>query len=234
MSEHTHRTTPTQTKPEAGADVWHMGLIHRTMSARFDLLSTLIAETGGTDPVRRDALVADLDLALRGLHHHHRGEDTHLWPKLHARVPEESTTITRMAAAHQDIDALLDQVQDCAQQWSTAAVGPAAAAASTTLVEAMTRFRIALADHLAEEERLIVPLLAQHITRAEWDEFGKLMSTNMPRSGLPIFMGMVHDAATEDEAREFFAPMPGFVKAIWKLSGRKQYAKYMARLHGTH
>lgn len=97
----------------------------------------------------------------------------------------------------------------------------------------MEEFRLVLADHLAEEERLVVPLLAQHVTRKEWEEFGKVMSTGMPKSGLPIFMGGLLDVATPEEGREFLAPMPGFVKLMWKVAGRKQYAKYMARLLGT-
>ncbi|WP_425307961.1 hemerythrin domain-containing protein [Ammonicoccus fulvus] len=125
-------------------------------------------QVGGTDPERRDAILEDLEFNLLGLHHHHGGEDSHLWPKLTERVPEERATIQRMEAAHHEIDGLVDRVRQCATDWSTARPGPASAAAATALGNALAEFRLVLADHLAEEERLVVPLLAQHVTRREW------------------------------------------------------------------
>ena len=211
--------------------VWHMALIHRMFRARFAELVDLVPAVPDDDLTRRRAVLDHLDFNLGGLHHHHVGEDTHLWPLLNKRARAEAATIRRMHTDHDEILQLSERVRELAARWMQAPATTAASAAAE-LTEALGAFRTALVDHLDEEERVVVPLLAQHVSVREWTDFGKAMASPeaMPRDKLHLFMGSLVEVATPRELVEF---LPWPARLIWRLSGRRRYERELAVVRGV-
>jgi hypothetical protein len=71
----------------------------------------------------------------------------------------------------------------------------------------------ALRDHLDHEERTVLPLLEQHLSRAEWRQFLVTERNRTPLRERPTFLAWVLDGA-EDADREAVLgelPPPGRV-----------------------
>jgi deazaflavin-dependent oxidoreductase (nitroreductase family) len=86
----------------------------------------------------------------QGLHHHHTGEDTMMFPFLADRHPETAPVLARLGEEHERIAALVAQLR---RALADEDLDPAAARAE---VKRLTRD---LEAHLAYEEEELVPLL---------------------------------------------------------------------------
>jgi deazaflavin-dependent oxidoreductase (nitroreductase family) len=87
----------------------------------------------------------------QGLHHHHTGESTMLFPSILAKHPELAPTIERLDAEHAKIAELLEDLQRLIT--TPAGISPAATLADLDqLIDALTA-------HLDYEEAQLIPLL---------------------------------------------------------------------------
>ncbi|TDU89475.1 deazaflavin-dependent oxidoreductase (nitroreductase family) [Kribbella voronezhensis] len=84
----------------------------------------------------------------QGLHHHHTGESTMLFPSILAQHPEAAATVERLDAEHAKIAELLEELQRLV---STTASG-------TTLAD-LDHLIDAVINHLDYEEAQLVPLI---------------------------------------------------------------------------
>ena len=89
-----------------------------------------------------------------------------------------------------------------------------------------------LTEHLTEEERDVVPLIAAHITQAEWDHGGKVAFIKFTPKQRFIAMGEMLAAASPTEAARMQAGLPAPINAIWRLVGRRRYQRFMAQVRG--
>lgn len=232
MTTHDATSRTLNAVEQPGPQVWHMGLIHRIFRAQFVELVQIIRQVGDTDLVRRKAVLDHLDFNLTGLHHHHLGEDTHLWPLLATRVP--GSAAEQMHPQHEVIGGHLTEVRELMTAWETAPAGPSAADAADALATKLGEFTRLLTDHLDEEERLVVPLIAQHLSAQEWKNFGRSMNDSMPKSAMPIMQGTLLEVATPTEAKEFIGDLPWPVRLMIRMEGGKKYAKYIAAVRGEN
>ncbi len=89
-----------------------------------------------------------------------------------------------------------------------------------------------LDEHLAEEERDVVPLIAIHVSQAEWDDLGKVaFSKFTPRQRL-IATGELLETAEPSEAARMMAGLPAPIRLIWSLVGRRQYRRFIQGVRG--
>jgi iron-sulfur cluster repair protein YtfE (RIC family) len=86
----------------------------------------------------------------QGLHHHHTGESTMLFPSLLAQHPELAATIEQLDAEHTKIAELVEELQSL--------IATPTATPSETLPE-IDRLIDSLTTHLAYEEAQLIPLL---------------------------------------------------------------------------
>lgn len=90
-------------------------------------------------------------LALcQGLEHHHLMEDGHMFPHLDGQHPELAPALTRLRREHQEIKALLEELQKLV---SGAGTDPA------TLLDEVERLIAELDAHLTYEEEHLIPIL---------------------------------------------------------------------------
>ncbi|OKI51477.1 hypothetical protein AMK15_31250 [Streptomyces sp. MJM1172] len=196
-----------------------MVVVHRVFRRESALLPRLVRAVpdGATD---RAAVVADhLAEYMTGLHHHHTVEDETIWPLLHERGAAQEL-VSRMQEQHARIDRSLAAITDHAPGWRRTAGREAA----QELAAALEEHRAALLEHLDDEERLVLPLVAEYLTVAEWDTVGRRGMETLPKNKLMLALGALLEEATPQEQEFFLGKAPWVGRILWKMVGRRQYA----------
>lgn len=207
---------------------WEMPLIHRIFRHGFAELSRLVGDVPPEATGRARAVADHLAFTLDGLHAHHSTEDELLWPLLHMRAPAAAATMARLEGQHAALAAGMDEVRRAAEAWARQPSAPAS-------VKVGASVRALLADvvaHLDEEEREILPLIAQHITADEWESFGQRAFEKFRPWQRPIAMGQLLEVASPHESARMFATLPVPVRVMWRLAGRRLYRRTMDRVRG--
>ena len=145
-------------------DTNEMLLIHRVLRREVGALPELIRRANN-DPARARIVGPHAVEMLDFLHVHHSGEDELLWPVLRPRVAVEGDLLDRMEAQHHQVAAAIADVERDLPGWTTSADPVTGERIATRLGEMNT----VLTEHLAEEEKQILPLVAANFSQAEWD-----------------------------------------------------------------
>ena len=201
-----------------------MAVIHRIFRRGFPLMAELVRQTPTGATVRSEAIAAHLDFLLSGLHNHHSGEDENVWPLMLERVAPQAELITRMEEQHEVVAERSERVRNLLQSWRrTASDGE-------LLATALDEFTAALVEHLDDEEANVVPLLRAHLTADEWSRFGQEAFEKFTNAEKLIATGTLEEVATPEEASWFLGDLPVPIKPMWRLVGRRKYARYMRRV----
>lgn len=200
-----------------------MVVIHRVFRREFRLLPDLLDTVRAGDTARANLLADHADDLVTALHHHHDGEDELLWPKLLERASMHTALIERMESQHQALADALQEVERLVPRYRE----QAGADVRDELSAALRQVSHVLDQHLSEEEVEILPITAEHLTTAEWDELGERGMESIPKPKLVLFLGMILEDADDAERRAFLAKLPLMGRLMWHAVGRRQYARYV-------
>ncbi|MEU4237281.1 hemerythrin domain-containing protein [Actinoplanes sp. NPDC026619] len=206
-----------------------MVIIHRVFRREAALLPRLAGGVRPGDIQRAGRIAAAIREYAGGLHHHHGLEDELIWPKLHARARLYDELVTRMQEQHHRLDATLRRINQIAPRWEIAATDYTREA----LVVALQEHLDVLTEHLDDEEEHILPLIAEHLSVAEWDEVGRRGLETIPKSKVMLALGAILEDATEAEQRYFMSKVPAPGRLLWRLAGRRQYQRFTDELRGA-
>lgn len=156
-------------------------LAHRAMLKDLNRVTALVAGHHRFDLKRAAAVAGYIDDLCDSIHHHHRAEDDILWPVLEASAGPH-VDLTELTDDHAVLDPKLHRVRaGAAALRATGAVPPALAAD-------LADIRDTLHEHIADEERTIIPLIRRHVSVKDWNEVeagvrgrGAKMSFEAPR-----------------------------------------------------
>lgn len=216
--------TAGQTRP----DTHEMVIVHRAFRREFRLAPDLIRGVAAGDTGRAGIVADHVSDLIWGLHHHHRGEDELLWPKLLDRAAPRRELIELMEVQHRRISEGLDGLQPLIGPWRDTGAVPAGSALATALDD----LRAALVEHLDQEEAEILPLAAEHLSVAEWNELGESAVKSLPKNKRLIFLGMVLEDTSDEEQAAMIANLPPPVRVLWRVFGARGYARYVAKVRG--
>jgi hemerythrin-like domain-containing protein len=219
----------TQHTYPARVDTHDMVVVHRVFRREFRLLPRLVRTVSAGDTARATRVNQHAKEILTALHYHHTGEDELLWPRLAERAPLSQELVTRMETQHQRLADLLGAVQVSLARWSKSANG----IEQRRLAGILDQVSKALEEHLAEEEREILPLVEQHFTVAEWEQLGERGMASIPKRRLLVILGYILEETSPDERRHFLAkvPLPG--RVAYRLVGARQYRREVGELRGV-
>ncbi|GIJ46769.1 hypothetical protein Val02_36550 [Virgisporangium aliadipatigenens] len=206
-----------------------MNMIHRVFRREAAQLRAAVAATPGGDAVRAGVVAGVIREYVGGLEHHHATEDAMIWPLLHARAGAREDLVERMEEQHHVLDATLAVVLAHAGRWAHGA----RAEDREALVEAFDEHVAVLAEHLDDEEKLVMPIVEEHLTPDEWEAVGRRGLENVPRSQVFIALGAILEDATPQERAYFLAKVPAPGRLLWHLIGRRQYRRWTRRLRGA-
>ncbi len=214
----------------AAPDTRDMLVVHTSFRREFRLAPGLVRGVAEGD-LARSRIVADhLEWLLGMLHHHHEGEDRLIWPLLLERVPAEvAPTVHVMESQHADISESTEQVLAALPDWrKTAATG-----LRDDLAARLDRVRGLLEEHLALEEREVLPLIEKALSRQEWDRLGQEGIGTLDRKDVPLaFGGMMYegDPAT---IKTMLSHAPLVPRLLMPRLAPRAFARYSRRVHGT-
>ena len=209
-------------------DTHEMYVVHRVFRRETALLPRLVRNVRAGDTDRARFVAAHYrDYAL-GLHHHHTAEDLLIWPLLLARVDLEAELVLRMEKQHEVVAAGLEQVAALLPEWERTA----SPAAGEAIARALEQHRAALVEHLTDEENHLLSLIEQHLTVAEWEKLGQRFAEETPKDKLLFFLGALLEEATPQETADMMRNLPMPAKLIWRIVGKRQYARRTRRLRG--
>jgi hypothetical protein len=92
--------------------------------------------------------------------------------------------------------------------------------------------RAALLEHLDDEEEHILPLIAEHLTVAEWARLGERFAEEVPRSKMLFFLGMILEDADPAERQAMMAYLPAPARFLWRTVGQRQYRRKVSKIRG--
>jgi len=78
-------------------------------------------------------------------------------------------------------------------------------------------------DHLAHEEREVLPLIEQHMTRAQWRAFMVKERNKRPPRERPEFLTWVLDDAGERDAAAVLTELPPPARLVYRWVLRPRY-----------
>lgn len=138
-------------------------LAHRAMVRDVSRLAARAAELtefkASLRPDEARPLATYLELLADSVAHHHRVEDTVLWPVFPTAAGEQLAELTQ---EHAELDRMLGGLLGAAERLE------ASAAAVRELAAGLAALRDRLAEHVGRKEALLLPLATAHVGRAEW------------------------------------------------------------------
>lgn len=218
------------TTTEPLSDPRDMFMIHTVFRREFGLMPALVRSVPAGD-VDRAAVIADhVSLVDNLLHHHHSTEDKYIWPKLLDRVATELEPVVHvMENQHEDIHKLNAEVVAALDVWR----GTADPAHGEMVAGTIDRLIPLLFEHLGLEEERVVPLIAQHITAAEWNEMVSDGALDIDPEVMPVIFGMAMYEGDPEIIADTIKQMPPEVQPVIADIGAKAYAAHSERVHGT-
>ncbi|SDE71996.1 Hemerythrin HHE cation binding domain-containing protein [Blastococcus fimeti] len=226
------RSDRTATAP-AGRAAAYQRVLHRVERRELRLLAELLTWAPPAEPARTRALIGHADLVSRLLLGHHRLEREALWPALLDAVPASSEAELRHAVAGWTeraarIDSAVRDLATAARQWEVAGT----AAARDVLARACLRLAEAVDVHTADEERVLLPLLAAHLDTARWSAVAAASSCRLTRRERRLVLGLaLEDSCAGDRAR-LLDGLSRRQRWAWRLAGARRYRAAVVRLRG--
>jgi hemerythrin-like domain-containing protein len=184
------------------ADVGFMWAMHNAFRRDLARLEQLARDASTGPPAGQDVQRA-WDSFRDRLHRHHAAEDDDLWPVLrdHLTTPADVASVDQMVEEHHALSAAMDAVDQVV-------AAPPAAGTGGHLTAAVDRLSRTARDHLDHEERDVLPLVENHLSRADWRAFLLTERRKTPLRARPDFLGWVLDEASPDDARAVLAELP--------------------------
>ena len=167
--------------------------------------------------------LADLDATL---HTHHESEDLLLWDKIEQRAPACALHVGQMRAHHAQVAKLLEEAGPLLTRWRATADQ----AIGEQLADAYLRMLDVLKVHLRREVVEVIPVAERVVTEEEWTAMADHSVGAIPKSRLLPQLGMLLANSTPADRQSFYAAMPLSVKVLWRLVGKRQYAKQFREL----
>lgn len=214
------------------SDPFEMALVHRAFHRELHNATGLVRSATAGDTSRSAVVGEHIDFMLTAIHHHHLAEDAVVWPRLSARRPGRAAEVHRMEDAHRGIADASERVRAAAARWADSG-DPSLADQLVPLVE---EFLSRIDEHFDDEERNVVPLIAEYLSPRQWRKFlahGSAFVRTHPRRGLALG-AMVLDGESAENRRRFLGNVPLPVRTVFNMVGERVYAGYRAEVYGSN
>jgi hemerythrin-like domain-containing protein len=208
-------------------DTSDMLAVHAVLRRAFGDAGALLGtvEVGDDD---RAALVASYFAnALALLQTHHDAEDVLLLPRLMERVAD-AVPVAHVAGQHGGLDPVLQAVERRLTDWA----GSPTVQRARSLSAAFSALSQALDRHLDDEESMVLPLAAEHLTADEWARLPAYAMAHFTGDRPWLILGLIRAEMTEQHAAEHLAAMPVPAQEFWRTVGSPQYEAFVATLFG--
>jgi hypothetical protein len=220
--------------PSTCRAVAYQRVLHQIVRREWRLLGELASWAPAGETERTATLTRHADLIGRILLHHHAVEREAVWPALLRALPAERTDAVRASLdgwrEHgARIDRMVRDVSTVARQWQVTR--------STSARDAFAAACLDLADAVdaqtADEEAVLLPLLAEHLSGGDWAVIARSSHCRLSGREQLLVLGLaLEDASAGDRARLIDGLSPA-MRLAWRLHGRQDYRAFVVRLRGA-
>jgi iron-sulfur cluster repair protein YtfE (RIC family) len=189
---------------DAPSDVGFMLALHAALRRDISRMKEATARIEDSANVPTTVL-AGWDAFKTELDFHHHAEDEDLWPALRNELsdPQELAAVDTMVEEHKHIEPALAGADSAFH--GTGELNQTVDALSTVVL-----------DHLAHEEREVLPLIEQHMTRGQWRSFLTTARNRRPRKEQPEFLAWVLDDAGDQDTAAVFSVIPPPARLVYR------------------
>ncbi len=200
------RGSEAQTRP---ADVGFMHAMHAACRRDLMRLETAVRRSEHIPPKVREGW----GVFRHQLETHHAAEDDDLWPLLrdHTPDPADRAEIDAMVREHAQIPDALDRIERAFDSGHDVDV-------AVDSLGALVR------DHLAHEERSVLPLVERHLSDAQWHWWLRTERRKSPPRDRPTFLAWVLDEAAPEHERAVLRELPPPGRLVLRRVIQPRYA----------
>lgn len=218
-----------ETLAAATVDTRDMVVVHTALLREIRRAPAAVERAAaGRSRRRRARTVRHLRLILDLLEHHHAGEDRLMLPLLRGRISrDELPAVDTGEEQHARIEGLLGDIGGALARWSGGDHG-----AAPGLAAMLTALHGALEPHLRGEETDILPLVATHLSVAEWQAVGDAGFRATPKSALVLVFGMFMAEGDPEVLRSMLAAAPAPARVLLPRIAPAVYARRCRAVHG--
>lgn len=207
-------------------DTSDMIQLHQVFREALGAAAPLVGSVPAGDTARADVVGSYYANVLALLHSHHEGEDDLVWPKLLERDPDEAGTIRRIAGQHDGVLTALDDAEAKLTAWRA----DPEVESGAHLAASLATLGAELSLHLDEEERVILPIAARHMTPPEWGELPGHGMAHFHGDKIWLVMGLIQEQMRPEQIAMMESHMPPPVREFWTTQGRAQFEAYIAEV----
>lgn len=207
------------------ADVRDMAIVHQYYRREFTLAPQIVRDLDPADNRRRQAAQEWFAGTLLAMHHHHIAEDELMYPLMQGHTPQELLDL--MEVQHQAVDRGVRAVEAKLAAWI--ADEPESA---ENLAQAFDELRPVLIKHLDDEERLIVPLIAESVTAEDYRLMGTSGNDRYEPHYLMMSFGAMIEQCSAQDADFMLSHLTPEVRNSWYDHVGGEYRALMALLRG--
>jgi hemerythrin-like domain-containing protein len=204
------RARRNQGHPDVPADIAFMRALHAALRRDLSRLQDVAGQLNGAAvPL---TVLAGWDGFRAQLENHHSAEDDDLWPVLRGELSDagELASVNAMVEEHRQLPAALGAVD-------------AAMRGGGGLTEPVESLSAVLLEHLAHEEREVLPLIELHMTEAQWRAFLHKERTRRSARERPDFLAWILDQASDRDAAAVLTEMPAPVGVVYRRILKPRY-----------
>jgi len=165
--------------------------------------TTLLVDAMAAADPEPEALARFRDFLVAALHHHHRAEDTDLWPLLLEVAPELAEPLAGLSAEHERLDAALDRL-----------AGTDLGRGGPDAVATVAEVHDLVHGHLDREEPVLFPALQERLPAPTWDGFSQRTVAAAPQTGIEILAGLLHEVGDDRSVAVVLRHVPAEARAL--------------------
>jgi hemerythrin-like domain-containing protein len=218
----------TRPRDTARADVREMVIVHRVFRREFGALPAAVRGVAAGDRKRAKTVADHARLLLTGLHLHHKIEDAELWPLVEARVETSAELTARMEAQHGELASLIAEAEQLFPAWEASPSNP------EPLARVLEALHTCLLEHLAAEESELLPLVAEHVTAAEWARLAEHARREMRLAHVPLLFGAALEECDATERAILLASLPLPMRLLTKPVIEPIYRSYITKVRSRN
>jgi len=216
--------------PAACRAVAYQRVLHQVVRRELRWLDDLATWASADEHDRTVALTRHADLLSRVLLHHHTVERRSVWPALlQATDGAARDAVEDWTARCAPIDNMLRDVTTAGRQWQVAGSAPARDAFAAACQELAAAVEI----QTAEEERTLLPLLAEHLATEDWAAIAASSHCRLSGPEQLFVLGLALEDSCADDRARLLDGLPWSVRTAWRMSGGRHYRAAVVRLRGA-
>ncbi len=206
-------------------DVSEMIAVHQALRESLGSAPELVRRVDASDAGRVELIANLFDNVLVFLHVHHAGEEQLIFPLLRERCPDEEAMLEQMAAQHADVVEILTRSEGALSAWAGGE-----ATAQEDSAAALGELAGRLDQHLADEERQVLPLCAEHLSLEEWGALPGHALGSFTGDKVWLILGLIRKHMTQAQRDEMLAHMPPPAVDMWTTMGEQAYKNLVAEV----